>query len=109
MPFHPEDLATRLAVPVHRQTCRYLSLHNSLLERRQEGFRFCQGQPTLLARLADLLQDDRVRDRLFVTLVVTHHQWHFALHGSTPPPRSWARDVGILAEMLYCPQICMLS
>jgi hypothetical protein len=86
-----------------------LPFHNPLLERCQEGFRLSQCQPDVLEPLTRLLQDDNIGERFFVTLVVTHHQLDFELHGSTPPAAGWGKDGRIVAEVPGCPQICLLS
>jgi len=58
-----------------------------MLQRRQEGFRLCQGQTDLVDLLARLLQDHHVREGLLVTLVVIYHQVDVDLQGGTPPAR----------------------
>jgi hypothetical protein len=78
---------TRLAVHARGQKCGGLPFYKPLLQRRQEGFRLCQGQPDPFDLLARLLQDDHVSDGLFVTIVVIDHQVDFDLHGGTPPAR----------------------
>jgi len=51
-----------------------------LLQRGQERFRLCEGEPHLLDLLACFLQDHHIRDRLFTAVVFADHK----LHGHLP-------------------------
>ena len=59
---------------MRREKCSELSRHNPLPKPRQQGLGLCKGPPTRLDVLTRLLQDDHLRTRFFVTMVITHDQ-----------------------------------